>query len=149
MYQGGDTHLLGQLLELLPHLQTLHVGRFSYSSIKKGAPQEHRIACRLRKVVLQSVYHYDADLFGWLLKSSEDSIERLTVAHYGSLLNDLIPYLGQAKRLDLTVKNNVFGVPEEPDHYQLSAIIPQFIRLEEVRTSCNISEVVMHLTLDT
>ncbi|KAK9897220.1 hypothetical protein P389DRAFT_168975 [Cystobasidium minutum MCA 4210] len=132
LYEGGTARSLGQMLAMLPHLKSLHVGRFLYTSHKTAAPLNNPVTCHLRQVTFQSVYHYDADLFEWMFASSQGSIEHLTIAHFGSLLNDVIPYFGQAKRLDLTVKNNVFGVPEEPDHYQLSAILPRFTRLEEL-----------------
>lgn len=132
LYEGGDTYQLGRLLACLPHLKSLHVGRFRYSSTRRSAPAQVPVVCRLQEVTLQSVYHYDVNLFEWMFASSRRSIEHVTIAHFGSLLNDMIPYFGRAKRLNLTVKNNVFGVPEDPEHYQLSAIIPYFTNLEEV-----------------
>lgn len=132
LYEGGDTHQLGELLGTLPNLHSLHVGRFSFSSRQIERRQIGSITCKLRQITLQSVYHYDKRLFDWILASSKDSIEHLVIANYGSLLNDIIPYLNQAKKLELTVKKNVFNVPEDPDQYQLSAIIPRFPRLEEV-----------------
>lgn len=132
LYEGGDTHQLGELLTSLPNLVSLHVGRFSYSPRRCIGPRAVPITCRLRQVTFQSVYHYDASLFDWLFSSSKDSIEHLTIANYGSLLNDLIPHLGQARKLELTIKRNVFGVPEDPDQYQLAAILPRFPRLGEV-----------------
>lgn len=132
LYEGGDTHQLGELLVTLPSLQSLHVGRFIYSPSRNRPRRSIPVLCKLRQVTFQSVYHYDATLFDWMFESSKESIEHLTVANYGSLLNDLIPYFGQARRLDLTIKKNVFGVPEDPVQYQLSAILPRFPLLREV-----------------
>lgn len=132
LYEGGDTHQLGELLTMLPNLTSLHIGRFSYSPRRCIGPKNNPISCKLRHVTFQSVYHYDASLFGWLFKTSSDSIEHLAAVNYGSLLNDLIPHFRLAKKLELTIKRNVFGVPEDPDQYQLSAIIPHFQQLEEV-----------------
>jgi len=146
LYEGGDTHQLGELLTVLPSLTSLHVGRFSYSPRRCSGPRFAPIVCKLQQVILQSVYHYDSTLFDWIFASSKDSVEHLIIANYGSLLNDVIPYLSQAKRLELTVKKNVFGVPEDPDQYQLSAIIPRFPRLEEVSHSTPRQEVVWLLT---
>lgn len=132
LYEGGDTYQLGELLTVLPNLISLQVGRFSYSPRRCSPPQKAPITCKLRQVTFQSVYHYDASLFDWIFASSKSSIEHLTIANYGSLLNDLISHLGEARRLELTIKRNVFGVPEDPDQYQLSVILPRFPKLEEV-----------------
>jgi hypothetical protein len=132
LYQGGNTHLLGHLLTLLPHLQSLHVGRFNYSSSRLQSPPDTRITCKLREVVFQSVYHYNKDHFDWLFGTSKDSIQYLTVANYGSLLYDLADYFHNARYVELTVKNNLFEVPEDPEQYQLSFLLQRFEHLESV-----------------
>lgn len=133
LYQGGNSILLGQLLSVLPQLQSLHVGRFNYSSTQsEQPPSELQTVCRLKELTFQSVYHYGASHLHWLFGSSQHSIESLTVANFGSLLFDLAPLLHKARSLSITIKNNLFSVPDDPERYLLSTLLQRFTQLQHV-----------------
>lgn len=136
-YLGGNTVLLAHLLSHLPHLKSLHVGRFIYSGMQPDIEQilgsSNRPVCRLKELVFQSVYHYSSRHAAYLLASSRDSIECLTVAHFGGLFNDILPFVFKARKVSLTVKSNLFGVPDPSEEYLLENSLGRFENLQEVR----------------
>jgi len=135
-YLGGNTVLLAQLLAKLPHLKSLHVGRFVYSGVQPDIEQilgaDNQPICKLEELVFQSVYHYSQQHAAYLLTSSIDSLSSLTVAHFGGLLNDVLPYVYKARTLSLTVKSNLFGVPDPSEEYLLDNLLSRFEQLEEL-----------------
>ena len=135
-YLGGNTVLLAHLLAHLPHLKSLHVGRFVYSGVQPDIEQilgaGNQPVCKLEELVFQSVYHYSKEHAAYLLGSSINSLRTLTVAHFGGLLNDILPFVYKATTLNLTVKSNLFGVPDPSEEYLMPNLLARFERLEEV-----------------
>lgn len=136
-YLGGNTVLLAHLLAYLPHLKSLHVGRFVYSGVQPDIEQilgtSNQPICKLEELVFQSVYHYNKEHAAYLLTSSINSLQSLTVAHFGGLFNDILPFVYKACTLSLTVKSNLFGVPDPSEEYLLENLLTRFDNLREVR----------------
>lgn len=137
LYIDGTTAQLVQTLSHMPSLKSLHVRgarplRLRFGANQSAGPAYPPPACHLRELVLQSVYHYDVDHLTASLANSIDSLESVAIAHFGSVLNDILPSIRKTKKLALTVKSNPFGVTVQAPEYQIERILEQFERLEEL-----------------
>jgi hypothetical protein len=137
LYLDGTSAQLAQALSHMPSLKSLHVRgarplRPRFGANQSLGPAYPPPACQLRELVLQSVYHYDVDHLTAILENSIDSLESVTIAHFGSILNDILPSVRKTRQLCLTIKSNPFGVSVQAAEYQIERILEQFGRLEEV-----------------
>lgn len=141
LYMDGTSAQLAQTLSHMPTLKSLHVCgsrplRPLFGVNYSPRPSYPSARCQLRELVLQSVYHYDADHLTSILANSIDSLESVTIAHFGSVLNDILPSIRRTQKLALTIKSNPFGVVVQAPEYQIEDIVERFERLEEVGRPC-------------
>lgn len=149
VYTNGTAFSLLRLLAHLPNLDSLHVGSTVYDPLTGSLEQSRttRAVCKLRHIVFQSVYHFDATLGEHLFASSVDTIESVTFARFGALLPSLIDFFLRAKRLCLTIKLNPFNVPEPAQMYQLDSVLERFEHLEQVSDRTRRSALLVALRL--
>lgn len=132
-YTSGSLHDLGLLMSMLPHLTTLHAGGWPYAT-HIDIPEEIKIVCKLRKVRFHLALRYKAKYLGWLLGSSVDSMEELSIKRAAHLLEEGIQYFEGVKRMSLFLPNCANKGTGDTDYYNLKSTLIRFTRLEQVGT---------------
>lgn len=135
VHVGSVSERLPCLLASLPNLISLHLSLLSWLNVSDGYFDPPKATCKLRELVLQSVYLFDQKYVEHILGSSRDSLAKVSFADCDSAFEDVLDYIAGATQLTLAIGKDRHAA-ESMNLDRLIQLMSRFTALD--RVSCQL-----------